>query len=387
MRSILKARGRPNWGPIRRSDLAPYLDKATKIVEIELPLPDTDIPNSKLKQIKFAFSPPVRFAEKYGQEMLGSPNIGLCLNCNLARINVFGSMVSSFTVQNYEGQSADIKGGTYILACGGVENSRLLLWSNIASNGELLKEQARVTGRYWLEHPHFTIGVAVLASDFGGSTEESGKWLFFAPSPELMAEKGILNCGLRLMRLPHGEMRQILEDVACVAPSWANWAYAQVRNDSLCARRFSAAWEQEPRFENRVGLGEAKDRLGISVVELHWTKSELDLKTIRESAMAFATYLAEQDLGRAKIMPWVFGEADYPEDDDFGGCHHMGGTRMAIDPADGVVDQNCRVFGVPNLYVAGSSVFPSSGHANPTLTIVQLALRLSEHLRSKSGQL
>jgi len=61
-------------------------------------------------------------------------------------------------------------------------------------------------------------------------------------------------------------------------------------------------------------------------------------------------------------------------------CHHIGTTRMHPDPKQGVVDQNCRVHGISNLHVAGSSVFPTSGHANPTLTIVALALRLADHL-------
>ena len=368
--------------PIRKSELALHLEKAAEILEIELPPPDADIPNSRLKRIHFVFSPPVRFAEKYGEEILGSQNIALCLNCNLTRINVSGSAVSSLSVQNYSDQTAEITAGTYVLACGGIENSRLLLWSNIASNGELLKERVRLTGRYWLEHPHFTLGVAILASDFGGSTEDLEE-IYIAPSPQLMAERSVLNCGLRLTQYRHGTMRQLLEDVTCVAPHWANWAYEQVRNRTLCARQFYAAWEQEPRLENHVALGGTKDRLGIPEVELHWARSKLDLKTIRECAEAFAVYLADRDVGRAKIDPWVFGEGDYPEDSGPGGAHHMGGTRMAIDPDGGVVDRDCRLFGVPNLYVIGSSVFPSAGHANPTLTIVQLALRLVEHLRNR----
>jgi choline dehydrogenase-like flavoprotein len=76
----------------------------------------------------------------------------------------------------------------------------------------------------------------------------------------------------------------------------------------------------------------------------------------------------------------VLGEDDFPEDDELGGFHHMGGTRMATSPARGIVDRNCKVFEQDNLYVAGSSVFPSGGHANPTLTIIQLALRLGDHL-------
>ncbi len=83
-----------------------------------------------------------------------------------------------------------------------------------------------------------------------------------------------------------------------------------------------------------------------------------------------------------RLDPWVLGEGDFPTDDQLAGSHHMGGTRMATSAVHGVVDSNCKVFGQSNLYIAGSSVFPSSGYANPTLTIVQLALRLADHLRA-----
>ena len=81
-----------------------------------------------------------------------------------------------------------------------------------------------------------------------------------------------------------------------------------------------------------------------------------------------------------RLLPWLAEDGEYPVDDERIGNHHMGGTRMSADPRTGVVDPNCRVHGMSNLYVCGSSVFPSGGHANPTLTIVQLASRLAAHL-------
>jgi choline dehydrogenase-like flavoprotein len=77
---------------------------------------------------------------------------------------------------------------------------------------------------------------------------------------------------------------------------------------------------------------------------------------------------------------WVVEETELPADGVMGNYHHMGGTRMGDSPATGVVDRDCKVFGQGNLYVAGSSVFPAAGHVNPTFTILQLALRLGDHL-------
>jgi choline dehydrogenase-like flavoprotein len=96
-----------------------------------------------------------------------------------------------------------------------------------------------------------------------------------------------------------------------------------------------------------------------------------------------AEFVAEKDIGRIRIKPWVLGEEPLPVEKEPAGHHHMGGTRMAADATQGIVDADCRVFGQPNLFVAGSSVFPSSGYANPTFTIVQLALRLSEKLATE----
>ena len=91
-------------------------------------------------------------------------------------------------------------------------------------------------------------------------------------------------------------------------------------------------------------------------------------------------------MARVRLRPWVLGNGTYPDDDEQIGNHHMGGTRMSNEAKTGVVDSNCRVHGLANLFVCGSSVFPSAGHANPTLTIVQLALRLAAHMSSTVTQ-
>jgi choline dehydrogenase-like flavoprotein len=117
---------------------------------------------------------------------------------------------------------------------------------------------------------------------------------------------------------------------------------------------------------------------------LHWKKSRIDKLAPRKSATALGRYLAENDIGRIRLAPWLLQDNEsFPSNDEIAGNHHMGGTRMAEMEDDGVVDSDCRVFGTSNLQMAGSSVFPSGGHANPTFAIVQLALRLSDHLSNK----
>jgi choline dehydrogenase-like flavoprotein len=122
-------------------------------------------------------------------------------------------------------------------------------------------------------------------------------------------------------------------------------------------------------------------------VRLAWRKGERVYRTARVAALALAGEMASSDSGRLRIASWLLDSSPSPEDDWIGGRHHMGGTRMAVSPAEGVVDGDARVFGTSNLYIAGSSVFPSSGHANPTLTLVQLSLRLAKLLNSELGRL
>ena len=211
----------------------------------------------------------------------------------------------------------------------------------------------------------------------------SSAQMLFSLTPAMIAEMDVLSCGLRLLPSGGGTARALLEDIACVAPTWANWAYDSVVDGGLCAHTMKATAEQEPRHENRVALGAAKDRFGIPKVQLHWTRSERDLRTLQEAAKALGFYIAAQDVGRARLDPWVLGQGDYPTDVEVAAYHHMGGTRMSDDAASGIVDRNCKLFGMANLYVVGSSVFPSGGHGTPTITVTQLALRLADHLAAE----
>jgi choline dehydrogenase-like flavoprotein len=122
------------------------------------------------------------------------------------------------------------------------------------------------------------------------------------------------------------------------------------------------------------------DALGVRRVDLQWTLGPLDFKTVTRVPHLLAVVVGQAGIGRVKIA-YATDEAGRPV---IGGVwHHMGTTRMHEDPSYGVVDVNCRVHSVANLYIAGSSVFPTSGHSAPTLTIVALALRLADHLKSR----
>jgi choline dehydrogenase-like flavoprotein len=362
--------------PIRKTDLDPYLDRAREILEVDPIGPDELLGDSGFSHINFVYSPPVRFAEKYGNPLTNSPSVFLALKANLTEIETNGTAVTGLQVAGYSGVAKRVRADKYILACGGIENSRLLLWSNQKSNGQLVKNSTTL-GTHWMEHPEFTVGEAILSKELGYPFDDEGI-IFFSPTPALMAQEAILSSGLMFHGTNDITAKQIVKDMACVAPTFGAWAFEMLNRKLLCGTRFRANWEQEPRSANRVTLGDDLDQFGIPRTVLNWRKSEKDMKTLRVAAVRLGEYLAKENIGRVKLKPWVLGEADPPLDDELAGRHHMGGTRMAAGPDEGVVDSDCRVFGQANLFIGGSSVFPSGGHANPTLTIVQLSLRLSE---------
>ena len=157
------------------------------------------------------------------------------------------------------------------------------------------------------------------------------------------------------------------------------FVYRQVRRQAPVEHlSIRTRLEQAPNPDSRVTLGDERDALGVPRVTLDWRLTRLDRHATARTVERFGRAFAAAGVGRLRVQ---FDEdgTDWP-DDLTGGWHHMGTTRMHDDPAQGVVDRHGQVHGIPNLYVAGSSVFPTSGSSTPTLTIVALALRLADRL-------
>ena len=366
--------------PISKKDLDPYLEKASEILEIpEIPA-DAELETDELKSISFVIPPPVRFKQKYSQQLQDSKSILLATNANVTSLVPKNGAVRFINVSGWDGSKIKIKAKRFILATGGIENSRLLLWSNFLAKGELVKND-KALGKYWMEHPHFTLGEAFLTGKAKAIINQQGR-TYYAPTKTLMDDKQILNCGLRFLPLQLEGTKKMVSDLLCIAPKAGKWAADLFNKDLLCGATVRAAWEQEPVINNRIELTDEKDSLGIPRVNLFWNKNENDLRTARVTTEAFGRYLSSNDLGRVQLDDWLTNNESFPENDEIGGPHHLGGTRMAATPDLGVVDQNCKVYGLDNLYIAGSSVFPSGGHANPTMSIVQLTLRLVDHIHA-----
>jgi choline dehydrogenase-like flavoprotein len=193
---------------------------------------------------------------------------------------------------------------------------------------------------------------------------------------------------LRERSLTTRQRAAALGEVASGLPGLAAAGARRARGLSSAPRSgemwLEVSCEQAPDPDSRVFLGEGKDALGMPEAVVDWRIGERERKTMRAMVDAVAAEFLRLDLARVEPAPWL-DEAKNWSAQVSDAFHHMGTTRMSPDPADGVVDADCRVHGVDNLFVAGTSVFPTSGASNPTLTAVALAMRLADHLETATG--
>ncbi len=332
-----------------------------------------------IRWVQLIKSPAVRFAERFRSEIEDSDRIALVLNTSVRSLNGNGTAVTSLNLWADGADQGTYSTDYYVPCTGGLENSRLLLWSNELTHGAVVP-QAQALGRYWMEHPQFEGGNAILADQDEFPTDESGE-AFFSPTLAAMEHRKILNFGIRLIKMPYQGMKGLVADLACVAPDTAEWVSESLGQRLHCAAQLYVGWEQSPVESNRVMLSTSDfDAAGTPRIELHWKKGDIERRTVTEGIRLFGETMVAKNLGRAKLADWIVNGEDYPTDQELAGHHHMGGTRMHDDPAKGVVDRDCKVHGMRNLYVGGSSVFTTSGQCNPTTTIVALACRLGDHL-------
>ncbi len=378
----------PDTGwPIGRGDIEPYLDEVHDILDLVPFRPDEPL-SRDIRWVQLIKSPAVRFAEKFGEAIEADRNIALVLDTYVTELQGDGARVTGARIHS-AGRDQGVATADYYIPCtGGLENSRLLLWSNERSNGAVVPH-AEALGRYWMEHPQHEGGNAIMSNPDQFETDAVSE-AFFSPSAEAMQRLEIMNFGIRFITMPYHGAKWLTAELACLAPETAEWMAAGIGANLRCAAQLVMGWEQAPRADNRIALSaSARDHLDIPRIELHWRKSELEHRTLLEGLRLFGKTLAEKDIGRVRIDDWVLNGDPYPTDQELAGHHHMGGTRMGVDRTRSVVDGDQKVHGMANLYVGGSSVFATSGQCNPTTTITALSARLGAHLTGviKKGDL
>lgn len=401
--------GNPDAGwPIGRADLDPYTADVHDILDL-VPIP-ADGPAGDLaggtgfQRLHYFRSPPTRFGEKYLDELTAAPRIAFAIHANLVDLRLDDGL-ATVTGAVFKGYAAGDPGFTvaakaYALCCGGIENPRLLL--NFTSQvPEGIGNRNDVVGRYFNDHPGTPPPLGEVIFTRVPTTDTH----FFALSEKSVAELGVLPMMVRLnymVRRPLTLGKELARTVQCQVP-FADRLTEAVLGDRLdCETGGLEAWWQirDPDAypwgrvvfnaqaalnpDSRVMLADATDAFGMRRVKLDWRTGALDDRTIRETTLAFAAYLADNDIARMRIADWVTTDTPIEIASSSGvsmsSWHHMCATRMSADPKKGVVDADCRIHGMTNLYIGGSSVFSSTGVSNPTYTIVQLALRLGDHL-------
>jgi choline dehydrogenase-like flavoprotein len=331
----------------------------------------------------------------------------------------------------------------YVLACGGLENARLLLASRDLEPSGVGNRHGNV-GRYYMSHMAGVIATIKLHDAERGfvyNYERDSQGVYCRRrlwvTPEAQLRTGTAN-GIGLLhqqaveavdhrnalfsasflaksyitafkRRSLGEAVQVLRsdrsarrghwlvvlrNLHLLVPEAARFGQrrwlARRRIPSLLGKpsggQFDLLYNTEhtPNRDSRVELDSERDAFGIPRLTAHVAFSPLDFETVMQFHEQVARRLEVSGVGRLiykreDVRAHLAEQVDYFNTK----AHHIGTTRMSLRPEDGVVDANSRVHGIDNLYVTGSSVFPTSGHANPTLTIVALAVRLAAHLRNR----
>ncbi|WP_084396596.1 FAD-dependent oxidoreductase [Henriciella aquimarina] len=362
-----------------------------------------------------------RFTFPSCEDLVDHPRCSIITHATVTAIEAEdnGRSIKWATVRSLHGKCATIRARTFVLAAGGIENPRLLLVSNTVQTKGLGNDRDLV-GRFFMEHPHARGGRVTsgklwrLLNAFGRRHQIDGQTVaaLIAAGTGLQQRERTLNSALTIAgRRPEDGTRfmgmraymRLKHDLSPTRRSRMLWRVAKKTASRvqklvdptrpwLLTRlgRLEAALviraEQAPNPDSRVMLANERDTLGVRRVQLDWQMSDLDIHSVDRLVHALGRELERIGAGRVDAAPWLNrAERRWHTDPQIsahpiGGYHHMGTTRMADDPSRGVVDRNGRVFGLANLYVAGSSIFPTSGWANPTLTIAALSLRTADHI-------
>ena len=370
--------------PIAKSDLDPFAEEAGGILDLA---PWTNAPDlfngasGTLTTVPFRHSLPItRFGSKYRAE-IASSNIRAYLNSTLIDLELDSSLgaVSNLTFRSFKRDTPFTVRARYVVLClGGIENARFLLNANKQVSAGI-GNQHDLVGRFFSEHPVFRVGSAVLRR-----VPQHGPYLQYAPTKQMMLDKKCLNFVLTIPSINEGTLARLGREGVCLTE------FSQKLVQELMGRSVQCfdvgIWtgiEQALNPESRVRLSAKFDRFGQQQAVVDWRFDELDYHTMQTAVIEFGQRMIATNTGRAQISEWLRDSKPKPpgiDQDTVAAIHHMCTTRMSDNPREGVVDRDCRVHGLHNLYMGGSSVFATSSYAHPTYTIVQLALRLSEHL-------
>lgn len=414
--------------PISSTEVAPYIERATRYLGVGSPSYDMrlwsrhgepDVDPALLRVCNWQYSRDPQRPSDYTRfarlaHAYEAPNVRVLLHATLAQILTHegGKQLHAIEVTNLEGRRAVIRTRMLAVAAGGIENARLLLASNTTEPSGL-GNQNDLVGRFLMDHPGCSAGIFnhsderrifarfgrhLLPPASGGHILVHGLALGF----DLQRHRQLLNASAWLGgELAHDDpisaARRLLSgprlprDLYAVV-SQPKILFRSLRDAAEKKREVSRKYgrvtlectvEQLPNPESRVTLSGKLDTLRMPQVRVDWRIGAAERESIATLATLVAKELARIGLPTPRLADWILtGRHDEAEFTDI--AHPMGTTRMSRDPRQGVVDENCQIHGVEGVYLAGSSIFPTAGHANPTHMIVALAIRLADHLKATS---
>jgi choline dehydrogenase-like flavoprotein len=411
--------------PFGRDELEPYYRKAQVICQLG---PYTYDPTdwkvgdagpfdfgsgARIRTGLFQNSPPTRFGIAYRGDLERPPTLKVMLHANVVEIETTetAAEVTRLRVECLQGPKFWVKAPHYVLATGGIENARILLNNDKVEKAGLGNANDLV-GRFFMDHPNLDkTGVVTFNKTYPNfgfydyhtvngikmygylmATPETQRKeqlpnFFISFTHRQLADESLAVASLRSIykSARKGEwpdhlgyhLGRVLHDVDGLAE--AIYDRASHRDAAIFSTSYSS--EVPPNPDSRVTLTSDLDALGQREPQLDWR-----LPSDFQSNMERAHKLVGEELGRAGFGRLQFNTFETVQDPMTGiepGHHHMGTTRMHEDPKQGVVDANCRVHGKANLFIAGSSVYPTYSFDDPTMTLVALAIRLADHLKSK----
>lgn len=404
--------------PLTADDLAPYYRRALKFAGSDDRNFDSDLCRALARESPFdpqvlryyfsKWSPHPRFRDVLADELRQSANVRVFLHATVTRIELEngGDRVKQVRAANGSRGDFVFTANTVVLCTGGIETPRLLLANRDQAPRGLGNEHDMV-GRFFQDHPNVRVGT-VRAADpqrlheiFGDAAVDG---LRVSPkvslSPQLQEGEGLLNASAHVwFRYPRtllqrlallnlagriGADRRAARDL--IGAAWLlGWPTLRLHREGSrlgSGARFTiiVITEQEPCAESRITLGSRTDRFGMPLAKINWHLTDKVWRTVVGVCRNLQSEFHQTGLGEMDLFPHIASHREYWRAFPHDFYHHMGATRMATSPETGVVDENCRVFGVENLFIASSSLFPTGGHSNCTLTIMALALRLADHL-------
>jgi choline dehydrogenase-like flavoprotein len=410
--------------PFDENEIEPFQRRAEGLLRIAGEVYDERVwdafrverPSIDRRRLSHRFSvwcPRPHLGRLYRERLAASANVRVLLHATATEIRTTrsGDRFDSVRAQTPEGNAVRVRARSGVVCAGGIENARLLLASSRVhpagvGNGHDL------VGRFFQDHPNGHS--AIIAGADAPRLQELYGLLYrrrvrYLPrlvlSRELQSSEHVLSCAaypvfhfgeesgmeaarrvyrsLKSRRRP-AQLRREAGRMATDAPQLALVAVRRIAHGRSARLRpklvtLQTHAEQAPNRDSRVTLSRRRDRLGVPLPNVDWKLTELDRRTPEVMIGVVGEEFRRLGLGDVRAEPWL-GDADWTRHvhDAF---HHMGTTRLGTDPKTSVVDPHGQVHGVAGLYVAGSSLFPAAGYANPTLMIVALAIRLSDHLK------